>query len=140
MSIQFHVVERPYPGSGSNGPKKFYAQAISKDVMNIDTLTYRIEQISTVSGGDIRAVLYTLVEVVSDLLKDGHIVELGDLGRMRISIHSAGMETADEVNAGSVKKGRIIFRPGKMMQRMIKLLEFKKEATAPPEAEEPPAE
>ena len=61
-------------------------------------LTKAIEKICTVSGADIRAVLYALVDVAVDSLADGTIVRLGDLGRLRITISYEGKATVEEVN------------------------------------------
>ncbi len=61
-----------------------------------------IEKISTVSGADIRAVLYALVDVSIDNLPKGAIVRLGDLGSLRVSISSEGRDADDEVNAASM--------------------------------------
>lgn len=48
--------------------------------LDIDSLTKAIEKICTVSGADIRAVLYALVDVYLDELEKGGIIRMGDLG------------------------------------------------------------
>ncbi len=134
--IPFNVVGRTPPGDPS-GPVKYYAQARTRGVVGIDVLTHRIEQISTVSGADIRAVLYALVDVIPDMLENGQIVELGELGRLRVSLSSNGSETAEEVSSGNVRSSKILFRPGSRLRDMQKLLKFFKDAQpAPPDAEE----
>jgi len=128
MSIKFKVVERGEPGVAGGGTKKFYAKSLSSGLMDIDALTQRIEQISTVSGADIRAVLYSLVDIIPDMLSNSHIVEIGEIGRFRVSISSQGEATAEEVKSTSVRGAKILFRPGKKLQMMLKTLEYKKEA------------
>lgn len=59
MAIKFKAVERPQPGVSGGGEKKFYASANITGETNLNDLTKRIEKISTVSGADIRAVLFT---------------------------------------------------------------------------------
>ena len=98
MAIKFNVIERGTPGVAGGGDKKYYASAKMTGEMDIDQITTSIEKISTVSGADIRAVLYALVDVAADALADSKIVRLGDLGTMRVSISSNGLETADKVN------------------------------------------
>lgn len=126
MAIKFKIIERGEPGVTGGGTKKFYASAISDGEANLETLTRAIEKVSTVSGADIRAVLYAMVESMDDILADGKIVRLGELGSLRVSFSSEGQETADKVNAKSIKSAKVIFSPGKMIKKMLQTLEYKK--------------
>jgi len=126
MAIKFNVIERGEPGVTGGGTKKFYANTITSGEKDIDQLTKSIEKISTVSGADIRAVLYSLVEVAADELSNGNIVRLGDLGYMRVSIGSNGYATADEVKTTAIKSNKVIFTPGKKLKEMQKLLTYQK--------------
>ncbi|MEQ9310055.1 MAG: HU family DNA-binding protein [Balneolaceae bacterium] len=126
MSVKFNVIERGQPGVEGGGTKKYYASAITTGNLGIEQITARIEQISTVSGADIRAVLYGIVDVVPDLLSDGNIVNIGDLGSFRISISSNPSDTEEEVSASNIKKSKILFRPGKKFKLMLNNLEYKK--------------
>lgn len=94
--------------------------------MTLNKLTKSIEKVSTVSGADIRAVVYAMVDVMKDALSDGQIVRLGDLGSLRISISSAGEATADDVDKNSVKGARTIFTPSIELKNMLKTIDFKK--------------
>jgi predicted histone-like DNA-binding protein len=102
MSIKFNVIERGKPGDPAS-EKKFYAIAVSSGELTLDGLTKNIEKISTVSGADIRAVVYAMVDVMKDSLAEGKIVRLGDLGSLRISISSNGEEAVDKVTPFSIK-------------------------------------
>ncbi len=126
MAIKYNVIERGEPGVEGGGIKKFYASAQTTGNLGIDELTEQIERISTVSGADIRAVLYSIVDVVPKLLSNGNIVNIGDLGAFRVSISSDGSATAEEVTANNIKKAKILFRPGKKFSSMLKTLEYKK--------------
>ena len=126
MSIKFNVIERGQPGVAGGGTKKFYASAKMTGELDIDKLTTSIEKISTVSGADIRAVLYAMVDVATDELANSNIVRLGDLGSLRVSISSNGYETAEEVKAGAVKGSKVIFTPGKKLKEMQKGLSYQK--------------
>lgn len=126
MSIKFNVIERGQPGVAGGGKKKFYANAITDGESDIDDLTRQIEKISTVSGADIRAVLYSLVDVLPQTLSDGKIARMGDLGYFRISISSTGHEKEGDVNSSSVKNSKIIFTPGPKLKTMLNNLEYRK--------------
>ncbi|MFV0268120.1 MAG: HU family DNA-binding protein [Draconibacterium sp.] len=86
MAIKFKVIEKGQPGVAGGGVKKYYASAQTTGDMTLPKLTASIEKVSTVSGADIRAVLYAMVDVMKSALADGQIVRLGDLGSLRISI------------------------------------------------------
>jgi predicted histone-like DNA-binding protein len=126
MAIKFNVIERGKPGVPGGGQKKFYASAVSTGEMNLNGLTKSIEKISTVSGADIRAVVYAMVDVMKDALDEGKIVRLGDLGSLRVGISSNGEDAADNVTGYSIRNTKTIFTPGPALKEMLKLLKFEK--------------
>ncbi len=81
---------------------------------------------STVTGADIRAVLYAIAEIVPEMLSEGQIVTIGDLGNFHLSISSEWSDTEDEVSSSNIRKSRILFRPGSKFASMLNSLEFKK--------------
>lgn len=126
MSVKFKVIERGQPGVVGGGVKKHYASVVVSGEKDIEQLTTAIEKISTVSGADIRAVLYALVDVAASELSEGNIVRLGALGYFRISLSSNGLPNAKDVNAAAIKSSKILFTPGKQLKNMQKLLKFEK--------------
>ena len=103
MSISFNVIEKGQPGVVGGGEKKFYANTVTVGEINVEGITKKVEKISTVSGADIRAVIYATVDVMIDELSEGRIVRLGDLGDLRVSISSEGLATAEEVSSNSIE-------------------------------------
>ena len=126
MAIQIKAIERPQPGVVGGGVKKFYASPVHGREISLEALTKSIEKTSTVSGADIRAVLYAMVEEAVSGLSEGRIIRLGDLGSLRITISSEGRDTAQQVNAAAVKKAGVIFTPGKKLQEMLKNAKYTK--------------
>lgn len=126
MAVKFKVIERGEPGVVGGGVRKFYASPISNGEMTVDELTDAIKLMSTISGADIRGVLYSLLEVMKAALDKGEIVRLGELGSLRVSFGSEGRDTADEVNVTCIKSNRVLFKPGKEIRKMLKTLEYKK--------------
>lgn len=127
MAIKFKVIEKGQPGVVGGGTKKFYANPVMDGEVNLNDLTKAIEKICTVSGADIRAVLYALADVSIDNLANGTIVRLGDLGSMRISLSSEGKATADEVKSSAIKSSSVIFTPGTRIKEMLATAKFQKE-------------
>ncbi|MFO7658230.1 MAG: hypothetical protein R6W78_14310 [Bacteroidales bacterium] len=126
MPIKFKVIERGQPGVQGGGEKKFYASPVMEGEVTLAGLTKAIEKICTVSGADIRAVLYALVDVSIDNLSEGRIIRLGDLGSIRVSLSSEGKATVEEVTANAIKGGSVIFTPGIRIKEMLSSVKYQK--------------
>jgi hypothetical protein len=68
MAIKFKVIEKGQPGVAGGGVKKYYASNQSGGEITLAKLNNSIEKVSTVSGADIRAVLYAMVDVMKSSL------------------------------------------------------------------------
>ena len=79
------------------------------------------------NGADIRAVVYALVEETINSLNEGHIVRLGDLGSLRITLSSEGKYTSEEVSANSIKDAGVIYTPGNKIKEILIAAKFTKE-------------
>jgi len=126
MTVKFKVVEKSQPGVAGGGEKKFYATVVSKGEVTLDDMTSLIEEISTVSGADIRAVLYAMVSVASRSLTNGQIIRLGDLGSLRVSISSEPADTSEKVTSSVIKGSKVIFSPGPKLKVTLDNLKFEK--------------
>ena len=126
MAIKYKVVAKGQPGVVGGGDKKFYATPVLEGEVTLNDLTRLIEMSSTVSGADIRAVLYALVEITVDSLSKGSIVRLGELGSLRPSLSSEGRATEVEVNASAIRNTSVIFAPGSRIKEMLAAVKFTK--------------
>jgi predicted histone-like DNA-binding protein len=127
MEIFYRIIEKVLPPSvGAAKKSKYYMVVNSKGELDLKKISYLIEKRSTVSSIDIRAVVYALMEVAKEGLQDGYIIRLGDLGSLRMVVHSEGRDTPEEVNASAVKGCKINFSPGKELKEIRKGLVFKK--------------
>ncbi|WP_161531784.1 HU family DNA-binding protein, partial [Riemerella anatipestifer] len=114
------------PGVAGGGEKKYYASANVVSEKTLAGLTKDIEKISTVSGADIRAVLYALVDVMQSSLAEGQIIRLGELGSMRVSISSEGKAKEEEVTSAAIKNAKVVFTPGSDLKKMLATLSYEK--------------
>ena len=99
-------------------------------------MSERIQQSCTVHKADVQAVLLALEDCITDALKGGEIVRLGDLGTLQISISSKGAVTEEEYDASLIKKARINFRPGLALAGILTGLTYKKVAIKTAKKEE----
>ncbi len=126
MAIKYHVIQRGEPGVVGGGEKKFYATTKVAGEKTLAGLTHDIEKICTVSGADIRAVLYALVDVIQGSLADGQTVRLGELGSMRVSISSRGEKDEKAVTADSILSSKIVFTPSTEIKKMLANIKYQK--------------
>lgn len=109
-----------------NAPEKFYAAAISTGEVDMEKLSELIGYQTTLTPPDIYAVLMALEHNVISQLEEGKIVKLGNLGNFRVSISSEGVDTPEAVTSDAITKRRILYRPGKKLQRLLTDLKFRK--------------
>ena len=129
-NVTYSVAPRINPRDKEAAPK-YYGRVQANGDVNIREMSERIQQSCTVHKADVQAVLLALEDVITDALKGGEIVRLGDLGTLQISISSKGAVTEEEYDASLIKKARINFRPGLALAGILTGLTYKKVAKKP---------
>lgn len=128
MAITYRVIERGEPGVTGGGTKQYYAIASARSHITLQQLAKNISRMSSLSRPDILAVLEALTVLVPEHLEMGRIVELGNLGSLRMSLSSSGSTQAEEVGSQNIKKAKVLFRPGKELRDAIDSASFEKVA------------
>jgi predicted histone-like DNA-binding protein len=123
--FQYKSIQRTDPRDPAL-PKKYYAAPVNNVPITERELKKEIARFTTVSGPDIGAVIDALFEIIPDLLKRGHRIQLGDLGAIYPTLESEGVDTEDEVTSDSIKQVRVRFRIGKWLKQAMTFLEFSK--------------
>ena len=121
MAIKYAVAKAI---SGKERKENYYARAQYDGVTSIDDIAQLIEQISAISVGDVLSVLNTLGKIVATELANGRIVDLGDLGRIRLSLRSKGMSKPEEVKRETILATRAVFVPGPALRTQQQGLRF----------------
>ncbi|MDO5615686.1 MAG: DNA-binding domain-containing protein [Cruoricaptor ignavus] len=125
MPVKFKAVQRRNPSKPTE-PNKWYPQAIANGETKLKDLADYASETSTVSKADILAVLETVLTKVSKDLSDGKIVRVGEYFTLQVSVSGEASDKEEEVNSAKIKSGKILFRPGKMLSDMLKLLSYSK--------------
>lgn len=123
--IKYAVKQRVNPQAPTD-PRKHYAFVQNQGAINLRQLARRISRESTISMMDTIAVLEGLLQVVPDLLADGKIVKLGDLGTFRVTISSEGADIPDDFNSTFIKGLNVKFWPGVEFRDQLNQIKFKK--------------
>lgn len=122
--------------TGKEKTPYYYARAQYDGVTSLDDMARMVEKISAVSIGDVLSVLNTLGTLVSIELANGRIVDLGDLGRFRLSLRAKGMLEAEKVTHETIQATRVIFVPGPAIRFRQQNLSFAL-TTAEPQPRKP---
>lgn len=110
--------------AGKDHKPYYYARAQYDGVTHLDDIAQMVEQISAISTGDVLSVLNTLGKIVATELANGRIVDLGDLGRIRLSLRSKGVAKPEEVKRETIQTTRAIFVPGQAIRHRQRNLSF----------------
>ena len=81
--VTYSVSPRINPRDKDASPK-FYGHVQANGEVNLREMAERIQQTCTVHKSDVFAVLVALEDTITDALKNGEIVRLGDLGTFQI--------------------------------------------------------
>ena len=123
--IQLKSLQRVNPRD-VEAPKKFYVQAVGAGKTDLDRLAYLISNQSTVREPDCYAVLEALLHNMMDELREGRIIELGNIGNFQIGVSSDAVDTEEEVTSSLVRKAKISFRPAKALRDLLQTVNYKK--------------
>ena len=124
-AVTYSVSPRINPRDKDATPK-FYGHVQASGDVNLREMAERIQQTCTVHKSDVFAVLVALEDTITDALKGGEIVRLGDLGTLQIGISSKGALTEDDYDDSLITKARINFRPGSALVGILSNLSFSK--------------
>ena len=126
-NVTYSVSPRVNP-SEKGTPPKFYGHVQARGDVTLREMSERIQQTCTVHKSDVFEVLVALEDVITDALRGGEIVRLGDLGTFQIGISSKGAVTEEDYDVSLIKKARINFRPGTALVGVLSNLSFQKVA------------
>ena len=126
MPLQYKITPRSNP-LDPEAPVRYYIRPVHSGRSGIDQLAWLIAGKSTVHRTDIVAVLDLMQEVIPELLADGDIVDLGELGSFYLTVQSAGADTEEEATARNIRSVRIRYRPGKKMLAKVQRAKFERQ-------------
>ena len=124
-NVTYSVSPRINPRDKEAAPK-YYGHVQANGDIDIREMSERIQATCTVHKSDVFAVLVALEDVITEALKSGEIVRLGDLGTLQIGISSKGAETEEDFDDSLIKKARINFRPGSAIVGVLSNLTYAK--------------
>ena len=124
-TVNYTVVPKINPRDRES-EAKFYGNVKSCGDINIREMAERIQGSCTVTKADVYAVLVALEDVIAESIQKGEIVRLMDIGTFRVGISTKGALKEEEFSESLIKKTRILFRPGSVLQNALAQINFTK--------------
>ncbi len=117
--------------TGSNPGLKHIAVISRNGSMSEEQLIQRIAGASSLAENDVLSALRALQIVITDATMNGITVKLNQLGTFTPYLKARAMESAEEVDASSIKGIRVNFRPNVRFKDKLKSAYFEYRNPAP---------
>ncbi len=125
MSIAFKMVAKQ--NNIANPPQiKYYPCAVNQGAVNLNSLANEVARRSSLTKADCYAAIISLIEVMSEELAEGRIVNLGDLGSFKLTLQGLPADSPDPLGKDKIKKARIVFKPARPLKKMLAILRYKR--------------
>ena len=123
MPITYAVKKTRNP-KGAEGTEYFHAKTIKTGELTLEKLAKRINNSTTVTQTDCRAVLISMKDHIIEALTEGKVVVLDDLGRFQVSLQgkcypAEVMQAEDFSPAAQFTSHRIVFRPDVKLKKAV---------------------
>ena len=116
MKLKVRRVKTVNPSSKKSG---YAARVVSNGVKSFADIVEDASKNTTVHKAEVTAASMLFVESIVTALKNGHIVDLGQLGKLYPSAKSKWHETAEEVTLAEVQP-RVYYAPSAEIDGAIK--------------------
>lgn len=123
MGIKFYKQKRKVAINGEI-KEKYVAKLDLMQPMDQEDIAEKINEMSTMSRGDIIGVLTSLETVIIWAWENGHPVHLKALGNFRPSIEAEAQDNPQEVTSRTIKRFKINYVPSKFLKDKFKDIKF----------------
>ena len=123
--MKYKLVERKNPQQ-PQASGKLYAAPVNDGKVSQKDISAEIVALSSLTRGDVSNVIENLLDTIPKYLLMGKSVSLGELGTMRISFSSEGVDTAEEFTISKISGIRVLFTPSPSLRKSITGIKFEK--------------
>jgi predicted histone-like DNA-binding protein len=126
--MKYKLVWRINPLDRSRG--KYYAAPVNEGKITVESLKTEIAALSSLSKGDVSNSVESFIEVIPKYLLMNKSVSLGDLGTLRLSFSSEGVDDEKDFAVGKISGIRVLFTPSPELRKAIESITFEKVSEA----------
>lgn len=146
MAFKYTISERKNRFKGNQLMKQ--AVQINQGRITTREVAEQLQEITSLGRGDVQSVLTHLGDVAARYLKEGHSVQLGELGTFTPFIKCKAVKAEEKFTASDVTRINVVFRPSKWLREAMAKATFEyvkesdmcrmpKEEPAPEEKHDP---
>jgi predicted histone-like DNA-binding protein len=103
---------------------KLYACPVNDGRIEKADLAREIAGISALSRGDVSSVIENLIDIIPKYLMMGKSVSLGELGILRVSFSSEGVEDQKQFKVNKISSPKVVFRASCELKRELRDIRF----------------
>jgi predicted histone-like DNA-binding protein len=122
--MKYKMIQRVNPQDRSKA--KWYATPVIDGNISKAEVTKEIAAISSMSRGDTSNVIEGVRDITPKYLKLSKSVSIGDLGTLRISFSSEGVDNIEDFNVNMIKDVKYIFTPSQELKQQLNDIHFEK--------------
>lgn len=126
MALKYKVVSKKPRGMAGEKPPRYYPALTGRHAIDLDEVCDRISQRSTINGADVVGVVRSFIELIPELLLNGHNVKLDGFGTFSLHASGTGKDTPEEVSAKDITGLKMAFLPDKRIKRELGNAKFEK--------------
>lgn len=122
--MKYKLIQRANPQDRTQS--KWYAQPVNDGKVTQKTIANDIVDLSSLTRGDISNVIENLLGTIPKYLLMGKSVSLGELGTLRLSFSSKGVDNPTTFNANMISGVKVIFTPSVDFKAALEKIRFEK--------------
>lgn len=108
--MKYKLIQKANPLK-PDSKRKWYASPIKKGTINNYQLSKGMAAKSSMTRGAVLNVIENIVDEIPFYLTEGYSVNLNNLGTLRISLSSNGVENPEDFSEKNIKNPKVIFTP-----------------------------
>jgi predicted histone-like DNA-binding protein len=119
MALRYRITKRK--NNIGNKENAYILQAVNTGTIDLDRLSEYISNECTLHSVDVKAVLMALGKKLDFYLKDGKIVDLGDVGKFKMGFKGTAAESPELLSVKkNIQKFHINYQPSLKLKRQLK--------------------
>ena len=128
MKANYNLVKRVNPAKRAEKELLWYALPASKGAMDADETARMAVADTTLSKAEFKSVMEVASEKLIPLILSGISVTIGDLGKLRLSFGSQGVENMDDFDPQTmIKNVKFVFTPSATLKAALSQATFEQE-------------
>lgn len=120
MSTKYKLVQRKdFSKDAPKDGKKYFAQFVNNGTVSFDEFCSDVAEETALTSADVKSCMDRAARITAKHVKEGRLVQMGELGSFLLAGGSKGSDTVETFDASTMmKKPKIQYIPGKLLQEI----------------------